>query len=44
MKKFQREYFDVGGMKKQGAGEDYVTINALLICFIWYRETWILRF
>jgi len=44
MKKFGREYLDVGGMKKQEAGKDYITINALIICFTWHRETWILHF
>ena len=28
--KFWREYLDGGGMKKQEAGEDYITLNALL--------------
>jgi len=31
-------------MKKQEAGEGYITLNALLICFTWRRETWILHF
>jgi hypothetical protein len=42
--KVLKRVFGYRGLKEKEAGEDYTITNALLICFTWHKETWILHF